>query len=297
VNATEAIEIVRATGRPVIVGATPWFPPGRYDLGDIEITGFGNHLVFRAPGTTGLPVNLTGRPLGVQVIESWTDDELRRALLFWRDIVALGMRVDLPLEPATLQRSEALEVEAARRGWRETPKEPPPAPPVEHEAPEEIEPEEDGEAHEPPPDGWPEPCPRCMWALANRHIRAEAVRPLPPGALAPLEKRPKGKPCCHDCAAADNLMQVFLVRRDPLVVQAVCRALPDIEDPEAERSWGMMRTAVGNDRQEQLRLPGMPMGLVLLGYVRSSEAGDLDFQHRWASATGIEALGRFWGAE
>jgi hypothetical protein len=46
----------------------------------------------------------------------------------------------------------------------------------------------------------------------------------------------------------------------------------------------MARIAVGNDRQEQYRLPGVPLGLVAQHYVRPSKAGDLKRHHAWLDA-------------
>ena len=43
----------------------------------------------------------------------------------------------------------------------------------------------------------------------------------------------------------------------------------------------MARIAVGNDRQEQYRLPGVPMGLAMDGQIRKSKPGDLEDQHAW----------------
>ena len=43
----------------------------------------------------------------------------------------------------------------------------------------------------------------------------------------------------------------------------------------------MARTATGNDRMEQLRLPGAPMGLVLAGYMKPSELGEFERHLKW----------------
>lgn len=45
--------------------------------------------------------------------------------------------------------------------------------------------------------------------------------------------------------------------------------------------WDMARTAVSNDRQEQLRLPGAPLGLVQMGLMRPSEEGEFERHHDW----------------
>lgn len=103
------------------------------------------------------------------------------------------------------------------------------------------------------------PCPRCLLYAKGGRIRMETVQRLPEGAWAPRAAvgKFKGK-CCFDCQAADNLLKVG-----------------------GAPSFLAARIAVGNDRQEQYRLPGAPMGLVLQGIVRPSKPGDLEDQHRW----------------
>jgi hypothetical protein len=66
------------------------------------------------------------------------------------------------------------------------------------------------------------------------------------------------QPWCWDCNSANT----------------VARLMPAL-------TWGMARTAVGNDRREQYRLPGASMGLVGAGLVRPSAPGDLEDQFRW----------------
>ena len=105
------------------------------------------------------------------------------------------------------------------------------------------------------------PCPRCLALAQAGGLRIEAVQRLPQGAHAPLARDGSGKQCL-DCAAAE------LVQR---------MVLPGMEWPEC-------RIAVANDRQEQYRLPGAPMGLVSAGYMRPSAPGDLEDQHRWLEA-------------
>jgi hypothetical protein len=100
---------------------------------------------------------------------------------------------------------------------------------------------------------------------ALNFMRTEAVQPLPEGAAAPLSL--EGKPQCHDCASAGTLMRVMGL------------------------TWTQARIAVANDRQEQMRLPGVLMGLVKAGYVRPSEPGALEKHHAWLEAAGV------WGDE
>ena len=107
----------------------------------------------------------------------------------------------------------------------------------------------------PEPEMTEEPCPRCF---SMPQLNREMVQPMPKGAWAPLAKIPGGKPCCFDCASADTLM----------------RMTPTLD-------FDMARIAVGNDRREQYRLPGAPMGLVALGYVKPSKEGDLEKHLAW----------------
>jgi hypothetical protein len=110
-----------------------------------------------------------------------------------------------------------------------------------------------------PPDlyeGNPPICPKCMRLVFNNHIRVEMVQPLPPNGIAPLDY--EGEATCHDCHSALNLM----------------RRVPSL-------TFEMARVAVGNDRQEQFRLPGVEMGLVADHIVKPSKPGDLDRHYKW----------------
>ena len=103
------------------------------------------------------------------------------------------------------------------------------------------------------------PCPRCLELSIDHYIRGETVQPLPEGTWAP--RGPDGRPCCFDCAAADTIQRVGLH--------------PD---------FGACRIAVGNERQEHLRLPrGVRMGLVKVGLVRAEPCGPAAFEKhlRW----------------
>jgi hypothetical protein len=104
------------------------------------------------------------------------------------------------------------------------------------------------------------PCPRCLELARAGRIRVETVQRLPVGALAPIARDGSGK-CCLDCASADALMSM-----------------------EQALTFEMARIAVGNDRQEQYRLPGAPLGLVQQCIVRPSRPGDLEEQHAWLDA-------------
>ena len=97
----------------------------------------------------------------------------------------------------------------------------------------------------------PKPCPRCLKLAQEQKIPTYMVMPLPEGALAPLDY--DGNKCCFDCQAADTLIKFGL----------------EVGFPGA-------RLATGNDRQEQMRLPGAPIGLAQMGLMKPSKEGDLD---------------------
>lgn len=107
-----------------------------------------------------------------------------------------------------------------------------------------------------------EPCPNCMKAALHGVMRREAIQPLPEGALAPEDL--EGNPQCYDCASAGTLVRMNIVP-----------------------TWKMARTAVGNDRQEQYRLPNVPMGLVHAGFVRPSKKGDWERNVAWLHEIGV----------
>lgn len=101
------------------------------------------------------------------------------------------------------------------------------------------------------------PCPRCLKLAQEGHIRVETVQHIPPGVgRAPLGL--DGIKCCYDCASADTLTRL-----------------------NKSFTFQMARVAVGNDRQEQYRLPGLPAGLVKEGIMRPSEPGDFQRQLDW----------------
>lgn len=82
--------------------------------------------------------------------------------------------------------------------------------------------------------------------------------PLPP---APPSAKDGSGPCCRDCAAAETVLRVV-----------------------GGMDWEMARTTVGNERLEQLRLPGVRLGMGLLA---PSEAGDLDGHYDWLVSVGL----------
>lgn len=108
----------------------------------------------------------------------------------------------------------------------------------------------------PPPITNATPCPRCLGLAKQAKLRTEMVQPFPEQ-FAPLAVDRSGK-CCYDCASADTLMRFAGVP-----------------------SWEAARIAVGNDRQEQLRLPGALLGLVKARMMRPSQPGDLEKHFAW----------------
>jgi len=157
-------------------------------------------------------------------------------------------------------------------------------------------------------EGNPKPCPRCLvWWADNQRSQwglAEMVQPITN--LAPALARDGTGPCCQDCQSADTLHQYLNEEPPPRGFEQFVEAantffqpVPFTEHCEAERvgphrstsmTWAMARLAVGNDRREQYRLPGAPMGLVQGGFVAASMAGDLDRHHAWAEEAGLWAM-------
>lgn len=118
------------------------------------------------------------------------------------------------------------------------------------------------------------PCTRCLKLAWDNRIRLETVMPIPDTKIAALacvpSKHEDAGPCCVDCAAADTLVKMGIVIKPR-------RNLPK----DLDQAFLMARVCVGNDRQEQLRLPGAPMGLVLMHIVRPCAEGDLEKHHAW----------------
>lgn len=114
------------------------------------------------------------------------------------------------------------------------------------------------------PVGEGEPCIRCVRLSFGGQLRAEAVQPVPQPA--PPRSREDNTPCCRDCALADALISLQYV--------------PTFE---------MARVVVANDRQEQLRLPGAPLGLVQMGLMLPNKEGDLALHHTWLATHGLPA--------
>lgn len=130
-----------------------------------------------------------------------------------------------------------------------------------------------------------EPCPLCLEARRKGFIRTEAIQPLP--ALAPPHSTEGNRPCCHDCQAADTLLRVLERQGDR--IGAYARSKAEALAPKHDRTaWLMMRCVVGNDRQEQYRVPGAPLGMVYFGLVRESAPGDLERHHAWLQAHHLE---------
>lgn len=111
-------------------------------------------------------------------------------------------------------------------------------------------------------------CPRCLAVAEAGKIRPETIQRVPVGAWAPRavpnEESAYSGPQCLDCGSADGLLRMKY-------------GLP---------GWVAARIAVGNERQEQYRLPGVWMGLVACGVVRPSAPGDFEAHHAWLNANG-----------
>lgn len=106
-------------------------------------------------------------------------------------------------------------------------------------------------------------CPVCRDLAVDGKIRPETVQRMPSGAFAKMSRYTRRLKICDDCAAAEMMFGAGLV-------------------PTFEHA----RIAVANDRQEQYRLPGVRMGLVLAGYTQPSKPGDLDDQIAWLDRNG-----------
>jgi hypothetical protein len=107
-----------------------------------------------------------------------------------------------------------------------------------------------------------DPCARCRALARAGSLRPEMVQRVPAPPFAPLARDGSGK-CCRDCGAADALTGLS----------------PSLD-------FAMARVAVGNDRQEQYRLPGAPIGLVKVGIMAPSAPGDLERHHAWLDRHG-----------
>ena len=103
-----------------------------------------------------------------------------------------------------------------------------------------------------------EPCPRCLPLVLDGTIRPEMLQPIYNDARDPYAIDGSGR-CCRDCGAADTLTKLG-------------QGHPD---------WPQTRLVIGNDRAEQMRLPGAPMGLVKLRYMRASVPGEFEAHHKW----------------
>lgn len=127
------------------------------------------------------------------------------------------------------------------------------------------------------------PCPRCLPLAFNDQIDIEHVQPLPEPGLAPLAVDGSG-PCCFDCQAADTVLKIL--SRDPRkarphLSKLIFKNVLTCEAASAGMDFPMARVAVGNDRSDQYRLPGAPMGLVLEGWMRASKPGEFERHLAW----------------
>ena len=137
------------------------------------------------------------------------------------------------------------------------------------------------------------PCPRCLALAMADQLRLECVLPLFAGALAPRAVDGSG-PCCIDCGAADLVVKMLdrnaFKRRQ---VMTRVRLHPRLRHErafanlDAGFTFEMARIAVGNDRQESLRLLGAPLGLIYEGWMRASQPGELTLHHAWMNRVGL----------
>lgn len=144
----------------------------------------------------------------------------------------------------------------------------------------------------------PKACPRCFSLAFHGKIRAETVMPIPetpPLAIEDLgEHSPPGSPICHDCQAAENLAKVGVlaswVATEPGGPKRPCQP--------SGMDFASRRIVVGNERQEQLRLPAglrPHFGLVKQGYVMQTQDPPgategltaLTAHHEWLESVGI----------
>jgi hypothetical protein len=157
-------------------------------------------------------------------------------------------------------------------------------------------------------DNDPVPCPRCLTFIkrvaSERELQTgiqEMIQPLQ--GMAPALARDGSGPCCSDCPAADTLHRLLNPEADPRGFEDFVAAasttfcpIPYTEPCDAEESgpnrstamtWRMVRVAVGNDRRDQLRCPGLPLGLCMNGLVAVSEKGDLELHWEWLKKNGL----------
>lgn len=104
-----------------------------------------------------------------------------------------------------------------------------------------------------------DPYPCCLKMAQEGKIRPETIMPLPHGAFAGLARDGSGK-CCFDCSSAETLMSMSCL------------------------TFYHCRVAVGNDRQENLRLPDgirQKYGLVGKGIVRTATTFSSYIRRGW----------------
>lgn len=103
-------------------------------------------------------------------------------------------------------------------------------------------------------------CAKCLRMAWAGEIRPGMIMPLPE--FCPPLLRADNKPCCRDCAAADGLAA----------------------DPKMCMTFDMARVAVGNEREEHMRMPfGMSehFGLVRIRVVLPCSLDDLEWHQAW----------------
>jgi hypothetical protein len=91
-------------------------------------------------------------------------------------------------------------------------------------------------------------------------------------------------PCCFDCQAADTVVKMLARNPNKKRVHLTKLAFKNVighEQIDGPLGFLMARVAVGNDRCEQHRLPGAPIGLVAEGWMRPSKPGDFERHLAW----------------
>lgn len=132
-------------------------------------------------------------------------------------------------------------------------------------------------------------CPRCLPLAFSDQMPIECVQPLPPFGIAPRTVE-DGERCCFDCASTDTALKMLTrdrAKTNRYLYRARFRAGERGQHVPAGLTWDMLRIAVANDRSEQYRLPGVPMGMVMKGWVRPSYEGELEEHYTWLARVGL----------
>lgn len=125
-------------------------------------------------------------------------------------------------------------------------------------------------------------CPHCLRLAREGSIDSEMVQRLPEGVWAPTLKSYRAARCTvHEECAADPEMGRACALADGRRCCRDCAAAELVILLAGAPGFIAARIAVGSDRREQYRLPGMNMGLVAAGLMLPSAPGDFEDQLRW----------------